>query len=223
MHPFIPRLISLASLAAPMFAVTLQRNAINRGGSLRLLSIGELLAPVESGSLTWVPVRGYASEEGGISVSPDSQANPYAIAWEVFIDAAYFDGRRLPDSQLADPTTQNSALIDTVSPFRLVLVSLLTPSMLILLFVDLPMLSTPSIPTLEEPSLFVRRHTTLRSKLVARCSLLIPAISSGRRMRKLVVNGGREGQIEALGDGCVGPSILNTGRPKRFVSALTRT
>ncbi|KAF9028229.1 hypothetical protein BDZ89DRAFT_773399 [Hymenopellis radicata] len=40
----------------------------------------------------------------------------------------------------------------------------------------LSMSSTPSIPKLEESSLLVRRHTMLR--LVARRSLLIPAISS---------------------------------------------
>ncbi|KAF9012876.1 acid protease [Hymenopellis radicata] len=113
MGPFIPRLISLASLAAPMFAVTLQRNAIDRGGNLGLLSIGELPAPVQSDSLTWAPVRGYTSAEGGISAPPDSQAETYAIAWEVFIDAVYFDGQRLPVSQLADPSIQTSALIDT--------------------------------------------------------------------------------------------------------------
>ncbi|KAF9013601.1 hypothetical protein BDZ89DRAFT_1046771 [Hymenopellis radicata] len=61
---------------------------INRGGNLGLLSIG----PVESDSLSWIPT--------------------YASAWEVFLDAVYF-GRRLPDSQLADSTTQNSARIDT--------------------------------------------------------------------------------------------------------------
>ncbi len=35
----------------------------------------------------------------------------------MFIDAVYFDGQRLPDSQLADPTIQTSALIDTVGAF----------------------------------------------------------------------------------------------------------
>ncbi|KAF9000186.1 hypothetical protein BDZ89DRAFT_969045, partial [Hymenopellis radicata] len=113
-----------------MFAVTLWRNVINRGGNLGLLSI----RLVESDSLAWVPVRGCASEEGDISgriLRPKSvfpymmtsdlmPEQTYAIAWEVFIDAVYFDGRRLPDSQLADPTTQNSALIDAVSPFHLV-------------------------------------------------------------------------------------------------------
>ncbi len=74
MGPFIPRLISLSSLTAPMFAITLQRNTIDRGGNLGLLSIGELPAPVQGDSLTWVPVRGYTAEEGGISAPPDSQA-----------------------------------------------------------------------------------------------------------------------------------------------------
>ncbi|KAF9028230.1 hypothetical protein BDZ89DRAFT_951539, partial [Hymenopellis radicata] len=62
MGPFIPRLISLTSLAAPITHVfrhpTFQRNAINRGGNLELCSIGDHLAPVEKDSLSWVPVRG---------------------------------------------------------------------------------------------------------------------------------------------------------------------
>lgn len=71
--PFIPRLIALAGLEAPMFTVTLQRNSIERGGNVGLLSIGELPEQVKNETLTWVPIRTYpAGEQGGLAAPPDS-------------------------------------------------------------------------------------------------------------------------------------------------------
>ena len=42
----------------------------------------------------------------------------YPIAWEVMIDDVYFNGERLPRSNISFPFIQLSALIDTVSFFN---------------------------------------------------------------------------------------------------------
>jgi hypothetical protein len=59
--PFISRLAGERALPEPLVAVTLQRNVIDIGGNLGMLSIGELPTGVKTSDLTWVPLRGYGS------------------------------------------------------------------------------------------------------------------------------------------------------------------
>ena len=59
--PFVPRLIAQRALPEPQVAVTLQRNMMDIGGNLGMLSIGELPAGVNTSDLTWVFLRGYPS------------------------------------------------------------------------------------------------------------------------------------------------------------------
>lgn len=55
-----------------MFTTTLQRDTLDIGGNVGLLSIGELPAGIQSDSLTWVPVRAYTPQEGGLPPSPEA-------------------------------------------------------------------------------------------------------------------------------------------------------
>jgi len=95
-------------LASPEFTVTLQRDTVQIGGNVGMLSLGELPEGVSNDSLTWVGIRGYTAAQGGINSATDV----YPIAWEVPIDAVFFDGTQLPDSTLA-PGISVTALIDT--------------------------------------------------------------------------------------------------------------
>ena len=70
--PFMPRLIIQDLLARPMVVVSLQRDTIEVGGNLGMLSIGELPDGVNSSDLTWVPLRAYSSSMGGIPAPADS-------------------------------------------------------------------------------------------------------------------------------------------------------
>ena len=70
--PLPARFISEHLLSSPLIAVTLQRDTIDIGGNVGLLSIGELPAGINSGSLTWVPVRAYTAADGGLPPSPEA-------------------------------------------------------------------------------------------------------------------------------------------------------
>lgn len=70
--PFIGRLVAAGMLTAPQFTVTLQRDAVDLGGNVGQLSIGELPGDVQNGSLTWARVRGYTSAQGGLGPPADS-------------------------------------------------------------------------------------------------------------------------------------------------------
>jgi hypothetical protein len=111
--PFFSRL----SLAAPMFSVLLQRDTVDIGGNLGQLSIGELPAGVMQGSLTWAEVRRYNQTEGGMAPPPDASDEVYPLQWEVPIDDVYFDGQKLPRSNLSSASISLTALVDTVSFF----------------------------------------------------------------------------------------------------------
>jgi hypothetical protein len=111
--PFLTRL----SLAAPMFSILLQRDAIDIGGNLGQLSIGELPVGVMQGNLTWAEVRRYNQTEGGLAPPSDASDEVYPVQWEVPIDDVYFDGQKLPRSNLSSASISLTARVDTVSVF----------------------------------------------------------------------------------------------------------
>lgn len=113
--PFLSRLVAQGSLASPMVTITLQRDSIDVGGNLGVMAIGELPEGVKNESLTWVPVRGYTTDQGGLHAPLDSPGEVYPIAWEVPVDDVYYDGQKLPRSSLSPSSISLSALIDTVS------------------------------------------------------------------------------------------------------------
>ncbi|KAJ3527086.1 hypothetical protein NMY22_g9912 [Coprinellus aureogranulatus] len=114
--PFLPRLVADSDIAMPLFTVSLQRNTVDVGGNLGQLTIGEMPSGVSVDDLTWVPVRNYSYEEGGLPAPPNSPNEEYPIAWEVLIDDVYLDGVKLPRSNItvasATPIAL-SALVDT--------------------------------------------------------------------------------------------------------------
>ncbi|KAF9513751.1 hypothetical protein BS47DRAFT_1343746 [Hydnum rufescens UP504] len=103
--PVVARMGFSGLLAEPSFTITLQRDSLDIGGNIGMLSLGELPPGVLNNSLTWVPIRLYTSEEGGIPSSP-------AAPNEVPIDNVYLDGQALPQSTLSTGVSL-SALIDT--------------------------------------------------------------------------------------------------------------
>lgn len=70
--PIVPRQVVSDNLASPVITITLQRDSFDVGGNAGLLSIGELPPTVDENDLTWVPLRGYSSSEGGLPAPPDS-------------------------------------------------------------------------------------------------------------------------------------------------------
>ncbi|KAG5652142.1 hypothetical protein H0H81_006125 [Sphagnurus paluster] len=111
--PLLGRLVSMGALTMPQFTITLQRDTVDVGGNVGLLSIGELPKGVKNESLTWVPVRRYSTNQGGLPSPPDSPTEEYPIPWEVYIDDVYLDGVKLPRSTLSSSSIALSALIDT--------------------------------------------------------------------------------------------------------------
>ncbi|KAG0693293.1 aspartic peptidase domain-containing protein [Suillus ampliporus] len=109
--PFIPRLVSLGALVSPMFTIALQRETIEIGGNEGMLSIGGLPPGIQNESLTWIPVRKYTLQQGGLT--QDAPREAYPIAWEIPVDDVFFDGVKLPRSQLSSPNISLSALVDT--------------------------------------------------------------------------------------------------------------
>ena len=57
--PFLARFVTAAQLTLPMYTLTLQRDSIQVGGNVGMLSIGEMPSGVSEDSLTWVPIRAY--------------------------------------------------------------------------------------------------------------------------------------------------------------------
>jgi hypothetical protein len=113
--PLLSRLAMSGELEDPMFAVTLQRSTVDIGGKGQL-SIGKLPDAVDNSSLTWVPVRLYKPEEGGLQPPTFAPNEVYPFRWEVDIDGVFLDGQRLADSTIPSrgvSSTRTSALIDT--------------------------------------------------------------------------------------------------------------
>jgi len=72
--PLLARIAMTGALEMPMFAIELQRGTIDIGGQDGMLTVGRLPEGIDNSSLTWVPVRLYKQEEGGLrapSFAPD--------------------------------------------------------------------------------------------------------------------------------------------------------
>jgi Eukaryotic aspartyl protease len=70
--PLLARLAVTNALSLPMFTVALQRDTVEIGGNVGLLSIGELPGGIKNESMTWAPVRLYTKAQGGLPPPPDS-------------------------------------------------------------------------------------------------------------------------------------------------------
>ncbi|KAI0270042.1 acid protease [Gloeopeniophorella convolvens] len=113
--PLLSRLAMSGSLEQPMFTVMLQRDIIDVSGNNGALTVGKLPDGVDDSSLTWVPVRLYRPEDGGLNPPKFAPDEIYPFRWEVPIDGVVFDGQQLPASKFtgsgSGPTV--SALLDT--------------------------------------------------------------------------------------------------------------
>lgn len=65
--PTLTRIAMSNQLEKPMFAISLQRSTIDIGGGAGVLTVGRLPSGVDADALTWVPVRLYSPDEGGLS------------------------------------------------------------------------------------------------------------------------------------------------------------
>lgn len=77
--PTVARMVMTEQLESPMFAVELQRNTIDVGGGSGVLTVGRLPDGLESSSLTWVPVRLYYPDEGGLSAPSFAENEVYPL------------------------------------------------------------------------------------------------------------------------------------------------
>ncbi|KAI0066911.1 acid protease [Artomyces pyxidatus] len=111
--PLISRLASTGILTFPGVTITLQRDTVDVGGNQGMLSIGELPSGLSEDNLTWVPLRGYTVSQGGLPAPADSPTEVYPLTWEIPIDDVFFDGQKLPRSNLSASNISLSALIDT--------------------------------------------------------------------------------------------------------------
>uniref|UniRef100_A0A0W0F8B4 Peptidase A1 domain-containing protein n=1 Tax=Moniliophthora roreri TaxID=221103 RepID=A0A0W0F8B4_MONRR len=116
--PLLSRISMTNQLEKPMFSIELQRSTIDAGtGGDGMLTVGKLPDDVDENSLTWVPVRLYKPEEGGLRPPTFAPNEVYPFRWEIDIDGVFLDGERVPDSAI--PATGGvdskrvSALIDT--------------------------------------------------------------------------------------------------------------
>lgn len=81
--PLLPRLILTGALAPPIVAISLQRDTVDIGGNQGVLSIGELPADLAMEDLTWVPLRGYNTAEGGLP-APEESPNEVRLSACIF-------------------------------------------------------------------------------------------------------------------------------------------
>jgi len=81
--PLLPRLILTGALASPIVAISLQRDTIDIGGNQGMLSIGELPTGLAMEDLTWVPLRGYTTAEGGLP-APEESPNEVHLSARIF-------------------------------------------------------------------------------------------------------------------------------------------
>ncbi|KAF8964327.1 aspartic peptidase domain-containing protein [Flammula alnicola] len=115
--PLLSRIVMAGALENPIFSVSLQRNAVDTEiGGNGLFTVGKLPEGISDSSLTWVPVRLYTAEDGGVGAPSFAPDEVYPYHWEIDIDGVFLDGQRLPDSTIpADGVDSQrvSALIDT--------------------------------------------------------------------------------------------------------------
>ncbi|KAF8500835.1 aspartic peptidase domain-containing protein [Russula emetica] len=111
--PLLSRFAVSDSLEQPMFAVMLQRDIIDVSGSNGSLTVGKLPDGINNSSLTWVPVRLYRPEDGGLKPPQFAPKEVYPLRWEVPIEAVILDGQLLPVSNLSGSSSGLSALLDT--------------------------------------------------------------------------------------------------------------
>ncbi|KIJ31215.1 hypothetical protein M422DRAFT_36305 [Sphaerobolus stellatus SS14] len=109
--PFLSRLITNGQLHQPMFTMTLQRDSVQVGGNIGQITIGKLPDGVTNDSLTWVPVRLYSEEQGGLP-PPSNSNESYPLFWEVPIDDVIVNGQTLPQPTL-NASVGYTALIDS--------------------------------------------------------------------------------------------------------------
>jgi hypothetical protein len=81
--PLLPRLILTGALTSPIVAISLQRDTVDIGGNQGMLSIGELPAGLAMEDLTWVPLRGYTTAEGGLP-APEESPNEVHLSARIF-------------------------------------------------------------------------------------------------------------------------------------------
>ncbi|KAJ6515323.1 aspartic peptidase domain-containing protein [Mycena sanguinolenta] len=114
--PLISRITQSEALQMPMFTISLQRSTIDISGT-GALTLGALPAGIDNSSLTWVPVRLYTPEQGGLNPPSFAPNEVYPLRWEIELDGVFLDGVELAPSKVSTTggvnATAMSALIDT--------------------------------------------------------------------------------------------------------------
>jgi len=111
--PLLSRIAMSSSLEQPMFTIMLQRDVIDISGFNGSLTVGKLPDGIANSSLTWVPVRLYKPEDGGMNPPTFAPNEVYPFRWEVPIDGVILDGQQLPAPSFNGSGSTVSALLDT--------------------------------------------------------------------------------------------------------------
>lgn len=70
--PLFTRLVTWKLLSRPMVVTALQRDTVSLSDNAGTFSLGALPSGLVDDQLTWVPVRGYTAQEGGLAPPPDA-------------------------------------------------------------------------------------------------------------------------------------------------------
>ncbi|THH32199.1 hypothetical protein EUX98_g2000 [Antrodiella citrinella] len=111
--PLLTRMISQHLVARPIISASLQRDTIDIGGNVGMLSVGSLPPNISDDALTWTPLRAYTAAQGGLPPPVDAPNEVYPLVWEIPLDDVWFNNVKLKRSALSPANISLSALIDT--------------------------------------------------------------------------------------------------------------
>ena len=88
--PLLTRLVALNMLTRPLLATALRRDALSLDDDAGTLSLGILPFELQEDQLTWVPVRNYKVEDGGL---PPSANAPNEVSALVSLRPAFLSAQ----------------------------------------------------------------------------------------------------------------------------------
>ncbi|KAL0567897.1 hypothetical protein V5O48_014093, partial [Marasmius crinis-equi] len=94
--PLLSRISMTHMLKDPMFSIELQRSTIDiTEGDNGQLTVGKLPDGVDTNSVTWVPVKLYTPEEGGLRAPDFAKGEVYPFRWEIELEGVFLNGQKI--------------------------------------------------------------------------------------------------------------------------------
>ena len=111
--PLASRISMSGGLERDVYAITLQRNQVDVGGE-GTMHIGKLPDGIDESLMTWVPVRLYSMEDGGMPPPSFARQEVYPFRWEIDIEGVFLNGVEVPQSTVTGTSGGRvTALVDT--------------------------------------------------------------------------------------------------------------